>query len=241
MKIYLADDGVMPAVRDTLRGTTPSDTRNARVEIEREGKPQTANLMFTVKKIEKVNLPPVDNDLITKVTKGKITDVAEFRKKLREDIESYWNDFSDRTMTDAIVHEIVQQHDFTVPESFVKSITDSYIEDSKNQAPNKTLPAGFDEVKFRQEYRASAIFQAKWFLIRDKIVAAENISITEQELEERAIADAPKMGIDKERLLQFYKTSSSVSDRIVTDKLMTLLKGSAKITEKTDTAQGAAK
>lgn len=241
MKIYLADESVTPEVRDLLRGSSVTETKTSRLDIERDGKPQSTNLQFTVKKIEKVELPALDSELLSKVTKGKITDVTEFRKKLREDIEAYWADFSERTMTDALVHQIVQAHDFTVPESFVTSITDSYLEDTKNQSPNKALPAGFDESKFRQDYRASAIFQAKWFLIRDKIIEAEKLEVSEQELEDRATTDAPKMGIDKDRLLQFYKSSSTVSDRLLTDKLMSLLKSSATITEKTDTASAAAK
>ena len=235
LRIYLADESVHPNIKEALLGVSVGAARRATIENDRGESKQVSHFEFTVKTVQKVDLPDVTSEFVAQVTKSKVSDPAEFRRKIHEDLEAYWKDFSERNVIDAIIREIVHRHDFTVPESMITSITDTYLEELKKEAPKKQLPRDFDEEKFRQEYRASAIFQAKWFLIREKISTAEHLEPTEAELEARAIADAPKSGIDPERLKKFYKSSSAMNDRIVTEKLMSLLRSTAKITEKKDT------
>ena len=67
---------------------------------------------------------------------------------------------------------------------------------------------------------------------RERIIEAEGITVNDTDLEQLAEKDAPKVGIEKARLLTFYKSSSAVADRILSGKVMTFLKAHAKITEK---------
>jgi hypothetical protein len=47
--------------------------------------------------------------------------------------------------------------------------------------------------------------------------------------------EAPKIGIDKDRLITYYKSSEQIRDRMLSDKLMDLLLGSTKVKEIDDT------
>lgn len=119
-----------------------------------------------------------------------------------------------------------------VPESLVKSILDSFIDDLKNRYPEKKLPPEFKEEEYREKNKSYAIFQARWFLIREKIIKAENISVEEKDLATLAETESPRYNIEKERLIEFYKSSKSVQERILSDKLMSFLRENSKITEK---------
>lgn len=232
MRVYLADESVHPEVRLALLGVSTGESRRIKYEIERDGQKTQHHIECTVKKIEKVQLPDFDDEFVKKVTKKKVSTLTEFRKRIQSDLEAYWRDASERNMVDTLIGEIVRQHDFTVPESLIKAVADSYIEELKSQYPNKKFPADFDEKQFRDEYRPSAIFQAKWYIVRERIAEAEKIAVEEADIQRRAERDAPNMGIDKERLLQFYQTSDSVKEKITSEKLMTFLKDHAIITEK---------
>jgi FKBP-type peptidyl-prolyl cis-trans isomerase (trigger factor) len=88
--------------------------------------------------------------------------------------------------------------------------------------------------KFYEENRAYAIFQAKWALLREEIVKAENLTVDDAALVAMAEREAPKIGIDKERLITYYKSSDQIKDRLVGDKLIDLLISNTKIKEVDD-------
>ena len=187
---------------------------------------------FPSRKSRRRNLPEFNDEFVKKVTKEKVGTVTEFEQKLREDLDQYWNDRTARRLEDVIIREIVQRHPVTVPESLVKGIQDSLIEDLKSRYPNKKLPAGFDEVKFRESNHAYALFQAQWFLIREQIIEAEKITAEDADLQKQAETDAPNVGIDIDRLFKFYQLSAQIKERIVSEKLIEFLKTHQSVTEK---------
>jgi len=232
VRIYLADEQVYPAIKQALKNVTVGSIVRAKAEVKKNEQEQINHLELTVKKIEKVVLPEFNYEFVKKITKDKASSVDEFTIQLRKDFEQYWNDRSDRQMVDALIGEIVRRHDITVPESMVKGILDSMLEDYTNRLPNKKPPTGFNEKEFRDQNRGYAIFQAKWFLIRERIIEAEGISADESDVERQAETDAPKMGIEKDRLLSFYKSSDAIKNRIISEKLIDFLKQHALVTER---------
>lgn len=231
-KIYLASESLYPEIRDAMASVSVGETRKVKIEREHGDHKHAENLEITVKKIDKIVLPELNDELVKKVTKDKVSNVGDFTGQIRKDIGAYWEDNSEKKFTDDLIHELVMMHDFELPESLVKGILDSLVDELKYQYPNKTLPQSFDEKKYREENREYAAFQAKWFLIRERIIEKENIKVDETDYEQQAEKEAGKVGIDKARLIEFYKSSGSLQERIITDKLMAILKNSAVVTEK---------
>lgn len=231
MRINLSDAGLFTDVRNALIETEVGDVRRAKFEQSHGDHAHKNHIEITVKKIERITLPELNNEFVKKTTRDKVQTVEDFREKVRADLEEYWNDQSERQLNDSLISGIIRRHEFNVPETMIKAVTDAEIEEISKKYPDKKLPKQFDEEKYRQEYRASAIFQAKWFLIRDEIIKAENITADDADIEHKAEEDAPKTGIDKERLAAFYKSSPAVKDRIITGRLMDFLKANAQINE----------
>lgn len=231
-RFYLGDETLHQQIKDTLRGASSGESKRLTIETKHEDHSHTNHLEITVKKVEKVVLPDFNDELVKKTTKDKVTSTDQFRTELKADLENYWKERSDRKVIDAIITEVVKRHDVNVPESLVKGVQDSLLEDVKNRYPNKKLPKEFNEKTFREQNHAYASFQAKWFLIRERIIEAEKLTVEEADLEKQAEADAPKMGIEKEKLISFYKSSDAVKERILSEKLITFLKEKSNITEK---------
>ncbi|TAK52227.1 MAG: trigger factor [Bacteroidetes bacterium] len=231
-RLYLNDEQISPEVRYALQNVALNEHRRVNFEMQHGDHKHLNHWEMTVTKIEKVTIPELTDEFVKKATKLKVSTVDEFRANVRKDIERYFTESSEQQLKDDIIGEIVRRHDFKVPQAMVKGLTDARIEDIRTQSPNKKLPDDFDEKKFREQYTPYAIFQAKWYLIKDRIVEQEQLHVTDAELEKRAEEDAPKMSIEKERLLAFYKSSDALKDRIMYDKLMNFLIGQAVITEK---------
>lgn len=231
VRLYLADETLASEIRDGLRNASAGQVRRVTMKHDHDGKPHTESIELAVKKVERVALPAFDDALAAKITKEKVRTVDEFRRSLRTDLEGYWRERTERKLADSIIGEIVRRHDVTVPESLVNGVLDSLVEELKNRSRNKTLPPDFDEAEFRKSNRGYAIFQAKWFLVRERIIEAEKISAAEDDLQQAAEREASKLGIEKDRLLQYYHSSSGVKDRIVSDKLMAFLIANQNIKE----------
>jgi trigger factor len=235
IRFYLADPQLEQPFKDALRATRKGNEHSITFEHQHDNQSHKVNLKAKVTKVERVNIPELSDEFVKKVTKDKITSVEAFRKSVREDLESYWKEKNRRNLISAIVGEIVRLHEFQVPESLIRGVLNGLLEEIKNQSPKKQLPDDFDTEKFFQENRAYGIFQAKWALLREEIIKAENLTIDDHALEALAEREASKIGIDKERLITYYKSSEQVKDRLVGEKLMDLLISSTKVKEIDDT------
>jgi trigger factor len=233
-RFYLADPQLEQPFKDALQATQKGNEHEIKFEHQHDDRAHKVNMKAKITKVEKVILPELNDEFVKKVTKDKITSLDEFRKGIREDLESYWKEKNRRSLVNSIVGEIIRLHEFQVPESLIRSVLENLLEEIKGQHPNKQLPADFDVEKFFQENRPYAIFQAKWALLREEIVKAENLSVDEAALIALAEREAAKIGIDKERLITYYKSSEQVKDRLVGDKLIDLLIRSTTVKEVDD-------
>lgn len=231
VRLYLADERLSQQYRDALSGVKVGDTCRVTIEYEHEGHHHTIHEELTVKKIEKVILPSFDEAFVNEVTNGALKTPEEYRNDIRRKLEEYWKNQSEREVRNALVAEIVKMHDFQVPESLIRAFIEQLLEDVKKSYPKKELPEDFDYDGFFERNREYAIAQAKWALLREELIKAENITMTDQELEQRAEEDAKKMNIPKERIVNYYKSSEQMMDRLIGEKLMTVLLQSARIVE----------
>jgi trigger factor len=231
VRFYLADETLDQPFKDALKNGEVGGEYSVKFVQQHGDHSHDVHSKLTVKKVEKVVLPELDDAFVAKLTKEKITSVADFMKDLREDVEAYWKSKTDRQVVNSITAEIIRRHEFQVPESLVRSVLEGLVEEVKKENPKKELPHDFDLEKFFGENRAYAIYQSKWALIREEIIKAEHLEVSDAELEALAALEAEKIKIDKERLLQYYKSSDQVKDRMLSDKLMRLLVDSTKIVE----------
>jgi trigger factor len=230
-RFFLSDDKLAPEVRDALSHAETGGSYRVQFVSEHEDHTHTTRAAMTVTKIERVTLPAFDDALVTKITGGKQTSAEEFRKSLHADLQRYWDEQANGAVDDALANEVVRRHEFPVPDSIVEGILDSFVDDIKQRSRDQRLPSGFDEQKYRAESRSYAVWQAKWVMLKEKIAEAERIAVSPEELDQRAEVEASRMGIGKDRLVQYYRSSRAASDRVLSGKIMEFLRSHAKIKE----------
>ncbi len=229
VRFLLSDATLAPELRAVLAAARTGETYRAEFDNRHEDHTHRVRVSLSVTGIEKIDMPAFDDSFVRTITRDKVPTTADFLRTVREDLERYWQDQGERKVRDAIADEIVRSHEFDVPESLVSSFLDAFVDDLKNRSKERTLPRGFDEKRFREESRVHAVWQAKWMLLKEAIAAAEGISVTDEELEKIAGAEAERVGIDRERLLSYYRTSGSATERLLSDKLMAYLRQQATV------------
>ncbi len=231
VRFYLGDENLELPFKKALSNADKGGVYRVQFEHEHGDHKHNVNSELTVTKIEKIMTPELDQALVEKMTKGKTVSVEQFRADIRKDLEEYWKQQTERQVINSLTEEIIRRHEFQVPESLTRNVLDRLLEEMKNESPGKNLPDDFDVEKFNEQNRPYAVYQSKWALLREELIKAEAIDATDEDLAKLAERDAERMKIPIDRLVNYYKSSDQIKDRIIGDKLLKILTDSAIIKE----------
>jgi len=226
--IDLDDESVVESLRQRLLKARKDD--EFIIELTVDNKPEKVRV--NVKKIEKKILPDLNDEFASKITGGKVNTVDELRNYLKRELQKWWDEYSEIRFYDSIVSELVRTNDFTVPESLIEDFIQSMLDEERSKYPDGKLPPNFDEQFFRQKKRADAIFNAKWYIIKNRIAQVEGIGVTDEDFEKLAEEDSAEIGIEKDKLISFYKRSEHIKEKILNRKVLQFLKDKVKVVEK---------
>ncbi|MGB3008172.1 MAG: trigger factor [Chitinophagaceae bacterium] len=100
---------------------------------------------------------------------------ADFRNKIKEEIQNYWNGQANNQIHDQVFHELVDQTKIEFPAEFLKK----WIKTQNSTAENPQPPKSDEEVE--KEF-PTFISQLKWTLISDKIVHDNGVQVNPDEV-----------------------------------------------------------
>lgn len=202
---------------------TFTDKRAEKKDGEQEQKtPETFNYSALIKGIKKTTLPELTEEFIKKVTNDKASSEKEMREQIRSDYQNYYNEQEENLTIDKLIDQIVKNNDFVAPKSMVAS----FLEDTVKREEEESKKRGykkFDKKSAEQRLQKFSELEVKWYLISEAIKKKENITLTDEELNELAAADAEKTGIALDKLISYYK-SSNLTEKLTNKKLFTFLK-----------------
>ena len=160
----------------------------------------------------------------------------EFRTKLKEEIEQYWNSQSNNQLQDQLYHYLLDETKMEFPASFLK----------------RWLQTGGEKAKSAEEAEAEfPLFsnQLKWTLISDKIIKDNSLDVSAEELKASMKTEVMRyfgsmnMGDDTswldsyvDRMMKDEKQVDASYRRLVTEKLFSWLQGQVSPKEKEVTA-----
>ena len=163
---------------------------------------------------------------------------ADFRNKIKEEIEAYWKSQSKNQIHDQVFHELVDHTEIKFPEDFLKKWLKTQQSTEKEQAPKS------DE-QVEQEF-PTFLNQLKWTLITDKIVQDNTIQVQPDEIRNFAkqqllgymgnmgtnAEDQPWVNDYIERMMKDRKYMEDAYNRIQTQKIFDWADTQLKPTEK---------
>jgi trigger factor len=172
--------------------------------------------------IKKIVLPELNEDLIKKATKDKLSTEAELRTEIEKNIQNYYDQRADEFTRNRLIGLIISKNDFTPPSFMVASILDEMVKSEEERLKKQGMKKV--DTKYLREYlQPSALNEVKWFQLKTEIQKKENLEVTDKELEELAAKDAEKTGLPVDKLINYYKSSNQV-ERMLDKKLFDFLK-----------------
>ncbi len=175
----------------------------------------------TIKEIKKIVLPELNEELVRKLTKDKVTTSEQFKENIKKDIEYYYAQRTEEYLKRKLMGLVVANNDFTPPPSIVENVLQEMIKQEEEERKKYKMQP-LDKNTLRTRLLPSAEFEVKWFILKDKIQKKENLTFSEEELNELAAKDSEKTGISIDKLLNYYKTSR-ISEKMADKKLFDFL------------------
>jgi len=218
---------------DNLRGANPGETHTFEVSYPADFSDQrlagkTFAYTVTVKGIKQKHVPELNDDLAKEI--GSFTGLDDLRQKIREGIEHEKQHAAEREGKEKLVDELVNRHDFEVPESLVDRQVDLRLERGLRALAAQGLRAEdmkkMDFNRLRASQRDAAVREVKASLLLDKIADAEHIEVSDEEIEREieALASQTKQSTESVRArLTREGALDRIRNRLRNDKALDFL------------------
>ena len=214
--------------KEQLIGLKPGDS--VRIALpDNEDKTITNPYQLKVAKVERENLPAVDDDFLKLINPdlGSVDDLrADVLKKINENFEERARQSFERELSDALIEKV----GFETPPSMVENYLNNILEDVKKQNNGEPI----EEEKVLETYRPSAERNLKWYLIRKKVISQEKMNIERKDIDaeiENLVSRSPN---SEKEIRRFYKKPSNrqrIEDDMVEKKILEYLNQFAKVKE----------
>ena len=192
--IEIGGKNTIQAFTDALRGKKAGDQLAIEVEYpadfgDKRLAGQTVNYDVTVKGIKRKNYPERDAELAKQL--GNAESWEEFEKQFRENVARRKREALESQAKNKLIEELIDKFHFPVPESVVQQRIDARLERGLRALAQQGMKPDdmrkLDFGRLRAAQRAEAEREVKASLIVDRIAEAENVEVSDQELDNEVL------------------------------------------------------
>ena len=231
MQIDLSNESVHIDIKENARGKKVGEKfkfhfHDERMVPNKDGQEEKVVEHFDyevlILGIKKIVLPELNEELIKKVTKDKLSNEADLRSEIEKNIQNYYDQRADEFIKNRLISLIITKNDFTPPTFMVESILDEMVKSEEERLKKQGMKKV--DTKYLREYlQPSALNEVKWYQLKNEILKKEKLEISDKDLEELAAKDAEKTGLPVDKLINYYKSSNQM-ERMLDQKLFDFLK-----------------
>jgi len=230
IRIYLGSKHLEKDYKEGLKNIRENEERIIEITNPQTGEKKKIKIKAT--KIEKIIKPEMNEETYKKFTnKEDVKTEEEMRKVIKEEIQKAYDNVSNQRVKDAALGEVVKANEIPVPDYYVDMILEDYVKEHKHKHGKHDHMKEFNEAEFKQQHRSDAIFNTKWFLIKEKIVEYEKIEVEDEDYKKAVGDNAKRFNIPEDKLIEIYKGNEDMKSQILSDKVLDFIVKNAKVTE----------
>jgi trigger factor len=242
LEIKLGDDVIEKAFTENLVGVKQDDEKDFTVAYPAEfsssalaGK--TVHYKAKIKSVGTTEKPELNDEWAKSLDEG-FESLADLRKKLRLDLETYAKTDADARVRNEAVAKLIEANDFEVPNTLVenqaRNLLNNFARDLQqrgvdlNKVENDFLQMAF------QQMRSQAERDVRGAMLLEKIAEAEGVNVKPEEVEDEIakMADYYRSTVDElKESLEKQGGTSSIENNLRTRKSIEALFAKAKVSE----------
>lgn len=172
----------------------------------------------TVKEIKVKELPELDDDFAQDVS--EFDTLADYKEDIKKNVLERKEKDAKRAKEDAVVEKIIENATMEIPDAMIETQTRQMADEFAQRLQMQGLSVeqyfqftGMNVQKLLEEMKPQAIQRIKTRLVLESIVKAENITVSDEELEKEMVdmASSYKMEVDKLKELISDKEKEQIS------------------------------
>jgi trigger factor len=230
--LEIGNPDTVAAFTENLRGASPGDVKEFDVTYaenyaQEKLAGRTVRFRAEVKGVRKKELPELTDDFAKDL--GDYQSLDEVKEEIRKSIQAERQYEAQETAKNKLVDELVDMHDFPVPEAYVERQIKSRLEQSLRSLASEGVDISKlkpDWEKLKESQREKAVRDVKASLLLGKVSDRESIDATRDEVDREVEKIAKQVREPVAAIkLRFQKdgTLNRIASQIVTQKTLNFL------------------
>ncbi len=238
--VTVAGEGFIPGFAEQMEGMAPGETRTISVGFPedygaKELAGKQAEFEVTAKALSVPKAAVADDEFAKSMGAESLQDL---HGKIREQLTKEHEQMSRIKVKRALLDALSERAKFSVPASLVEAEFGEIwrqVEQEKAAGREDPEDAAKDEATLQDEYRAIADRRVRLGLLVAEIGRANEVTVSEQELQRAMIAEAMKYRDQAMQVVEFFKKNPQAMERfrgpIFEDKVVDYLLGKVQLEE----------
>ena len=241
VEVVLGGRGVIEQFTESLTGVKPDETRTFTVDYPEDynskglaGK--KVEYVAEVTAVRQKELPDFDDEW-AKSLGGDFDSAETLKTKVREDLEARSTAESDRRLRDDLIKKLIATNQFEVPQSLIEQQTGHRLQEVARQMMSRGIDPNNQQLDWEaatEEMRGQAEGDVRATMLLEKIAEAENITVSNEEVEAeiQAIANASRQPLEQVRAaLTKDGGERSIAHRLRNRKALEFIVENAQVTD----------
>jgi trigger factor len=241
IEVVLGGPNVQKEFTENLTGVMPDEKKTFTVEYPADfSTPELAGKKvgyeMEVTAVRRRELPELDDEWAKSINE-EFDSVATLKSKVREELEARAKVESEDRVRAEIIRKLVAAHQFEVPQSWIERQTNQRFESILRDMMQRGIDPRHQQVDWegaREELKAQAQEDVRATMLMDHIAEAENLMVSNEEIEAEIELMAQMSRQSKEQIRAALTKAGgerSIAQRLRNRKALDLLVENAKITD----------
>lgn len=229
----------LPGFDDALKGASKGETRNADITFpanisKKELAGRAAQFIITVKSVKAKYMPEIDDEMAKDLG---MESLAALKERVRVDMINSKDVEEKERLKNVILDRLIEGHPFEVPETLVnryQAIILNKVAEGMSKGSIAPEDQGLSVDELKAKYRVQAERHVREDIVLDTIAAAEDIQVSEEELNESVKGLAASRGVSFDALMKRIEQEGAlevVRDGIKHEKVFDLIFEASKTAE----------
>ena len=189
--VEIGGKNTMPEFTEHLRGAQVGDERTFSVAYPEDATDKrlagkTFSYKVKVHALKQKTMPEWNEEFVKQL--GDFSSVDDVRRRIREQMEAERRHQAEREAKDKLVAELVQRHDFEVPDVLIEQQVDLRLERGLRALAAQGLTAEqmkkMDLQRLRTGQREQAMQDVKASLLLERVAEEEHVQVSDEELDQ---------------------------------------------------------
>lgn len=237
--LELGSNTFIPGFEEQLVGVKTDDVKDVTVTFPEDY--QAADLAgkeavftVTVHDIKYKDRPEVNDELIAQLKRDGVETVEKFKEVTKEDLTKERERAADEKFTNDLMETIIDNATVEIPAVMIENEVDNLYRDFTNRMQQSGFTAeqyfaatGQTEADLKATMRPDAQRRVKGSLVLDAVIKAENIEISDEDVEKEYTEMSTLYNMDVEQIKKLLP-AENIKDDLAQQKALELIKSSVK-------------